>query len=121
MPAKQKSVKEVRANYRAKRKRATKKPPAKVTLQWADVENASQPIVLEKDGQPVAVVLKYADYPRLGVTPAERRQIAWRELDTLLAPVHARTQEFSVEEIEAEISAARQEVREQYHAWHRRN
>jgi PHD/YefM family antitoxin component YafN of YafNO toxin-antitoxin module len=119
MPAKHKSVKEARATYRPKRKRTAKSPATKVTLRWAEIEGTTQPIVLEKDGQPVAVVLKYAEYQRLGAAQTEHRQKAWHGLDALLAQVHARTAGFSAEEIEADITAARQEVREQHNA-HRR-
>jgi hypothetical protein len=55
---------------------------------------------------------KRNDHQQLSATENERRQKAWREFDALLARVHARTQNFSVEEIEADITAARQEVRD---------
>ena len=90
--------------------------PLRVMLRWSDIESATEPIVLEKDGQPAAVVIKYADYRRMDAARAERRETAWRELDKLLAQVHARTQDFTSQEIEADITAARREVREQQHA-----
>ncbi len=116
MTIKRKAVKEPRMAYRAKRKAGPRLSTGTIGLQWAEVENATQPIVLEKDGQPIAVVLKYADYQRMNAVGAERRRMAWRELDSLLAQVHARAQGFSTEEIEADITSARQEVREQHHA-----
>jgi PHD/YefM family antitoxin component YafN of YafNO toxin-antitoxin module len=81
-------------------------------LRWADIEKATQPIVLMKDGKPVAVVIKYSDYQ----PQAERRNRAWQEIDTLLAKVHKRTAQTAVEDIEADITAAGLEVREQRNA-----
>ena len=101
-------IKESKPAYRAKRKAAPKPRPARVPLQWAQVEQATQPIVLERDGQPIAVVVPYTQYRRL----TETRLQAWRELDELLARVHARTEPFAPEEIEADITLARKEVRE---------
>ena len=114
MPAKRTQAKEIKAPYRTKRKAAVK-PPERVMLRWSEIENAAQPIVLERDGQPVAVVMRYADYQQMDASRAERREAAWHELDTALAQVHARTQSFSDQEIQADITAARQEVREQRH------
>jgi PHD/YefM family antitoxin component YafN of YafNO toxin-antitoxin module len=116
MPVKQTQAKEAKTPYRPKRKAAVTKSSSEVMLRWAEIESATEPIVLERNGQPVAVVIKYADYRQMEATRAEHREMAWRELDALLARVHARTQAFSSEEIEADITAARQEVREQHHA-----
>jgi PHD/YefM family antitoxin component YafN of YafNO toxin-antitoxin module len=116
MATKPKSVKETRTTYRPKRQTSARSASAKITLRWRELESATQPIILERDGQPVAVVIKYADYQRLDKIQIERRQKAWRELDALLAQVHARTQSFAVEEIETDITDARREVREQHHA-----
>lgn len=57
-----KRVKETRASYHAKRKSAAKPRSTKVTLHWADVESAAEPIILERDGRPVAVVVKYSSW-----------------------------------------------------------
>ena len=65
-------LKETKAPYRAKRKPTPKPHAARVPLQWAQVEKATQPIVLERDGVPIAVVLPYAQYRRL----TEHRQQA---------------------------------------------
>src|SRR5574337_853335 len=107
MPAKHARVKlkESKAPYRARRKTAAKAASEIVTLSLAEVENASAPIVIRRDDQPVAVVVKYDDYLRLEATRAERRVAAWRELNDLLARVHARTAAFSTEDIEADIAA----------------
>lgn len=73
------------------------------------------PVVLERDGQPVAVVLSFEEYRRLRDL-AEREQVGaetgWKErFDRLLAEVHSRTAQYSSDEIEAEITAAFNEVR----------
>jgi len=117
MPVKRTQAKEARAPYRARRK--TTGRPSQVMLRWAEIENAAEPIILKRNGQPMAVVIKYADYRQMDAARLEQRERAWRELDAVLAQVHARTQGFSAQEIEADITAARQEAREQ-HAIHRR-
>ncbi len=81
------------------------------------------PFVFERDGQPVAVLLPYAEYTELRATARDkalRQEQAWQQLDALLAKVHAQPTTLTPEEIEAEITAARQEVREARHARRRR-
>ncbi len=49
-----------------------------------------EPFVIERDGKPLAVVLTYEDYARLKVSAAadsQQREVAWQELDELLARV----------------------------------
>lgn len=75
----------------------------------------AEPIILERDGQPVAVILSFEEYRRLQEM-AERERIEaeakWRErFDRLLAEVHSQTARYSSDEIEAEITAAFNEVR----------
>jgi hypothetical protein len=78
-----KRVKETRASYRAKRKSAAKPRPTKITLNWADVESAAEPIVLERNGRPVAVVVKYSSWvaaiARKEATPDEAKKTERRE------------------------------------------
>jgi predicted nucleotidyltransferase len=63
MPTKRSRVKEVQVPYRARR--APKKPVAEaVRVKWADIESATAPIVLERNGEKLAVVLKYDEYQR---------------------------------------------------------
>jgi PHD/YefM family antitoxin component YafN of YafNO toxin-antitoxin module len=74
-----------------------------------------EPVVLRHDGREVAVILSMEEYRRLRaleISATERKQAAWEELSTLLADVHSRPTDLSAEEIEAEITKARQEVRE---------
>ena len=64
---------ETRTRYRAKRRSvAAKLPVEKITLHWAEIERATEPIILERNGQPVAVVVKYADYQWWGVARTQR-------------------------------------------------
>jgi hypothetical protein len=74
-----------------------------------------EPIILERDGHPVFAVLPFEEYRRLreiaehGQVEAETR---WKErFDRLLAEVHSQTAQYSSDEIEAEITAAFNEVR----------
>jgi PHD/YefM family antitoxin component YafN of YafNO toxin-antitoxin module len=113
MPAKPKRVKEAKTPYRARRKPTrAKASPAQVTLRWSDIEQAIEPVMLERDGQPVAVVLRYDEYQRLDAERAERREKAWQELNKILGEMHSLTKDVPQEEIEADITAAREEVRE---------
>lgn len=74
-----------------------------------------EPIILKRDGQPVFAVLPFEEYRRLRDI-AERERVEaetrWKErFDRLLAEIHSRTAQFPSEEIEAEITAAFNEVR----------
>ncbi|MBM4467601.1 MAG: hypothetical protein FJ014_18945 [Chloroflexi bacterium] len=75
-----------------------------------------EPIILKRDGQPVFAVLPFEEYRRLRDLAERERvkaEIRWKErFDRLLAEVHSRTAQFPSEEIEAEITAAFNEVRE---------
>ena len=75
--------------------------------------------MIEREGRPLAVVLPYTEYEALKAVAAEkalRREQAWQDIDKILARVHACTSALTPEQIEAEITAARQEVREAHHA-----
>ncbi|MBI5567742.1 MAG: type II toxin-antitoxin system Phd/YefM family antitoxin [Chloroflexi bacterium] len=83
------------------------------------VVDLADPLIIERDGQPVAVVLPYEDYAELKAEAAERaqqRELAWQHLEDLMARVHARTTSLTPEEIEAEITVAWQEAREERRA-----
>jgi hypothetical protein len=72
------------------------------------------PIILERAGQPMAVILSFDEYRRLRSLAAdtlERRTEAWAELDALLQTIHARPTDLSPEQIEQETSRARGEVK----------
>ena len=73
------------------------------------------PVVLERDGQPVAVILSFEEYRRLrNIAERERSEAetGWKErFDRLLAEVHSQTAHYTSNEIEAEITAAFNEVR----------
>ena len=74
-----------------------------------------EPVILKRDGRPVFVVLAFEEYRRLRDI-AERERVEaeakWRErFDRLLAEVHSQTDQYSSDEIEAEITAAFNEMR----------
>jgi len=74
-----------------------------------------KPLVLERDGQPLAVLISFEEYQRLqsiAVDEVARRQVAWRELDEFLSGIHRRPTSYSPTQIETEITAAREEVKE---------
>jgi PHD/YefM family antitoxin component YafN of YafNO toxin-antitoxin module len=74
-----------------------------------------EPVILKRDGQPMYAVLPFEEYQRLrdmAFTEYQRRQAAWARLNALLEEVHSRPTDLTPEEIEAEITAARKEVKE---------
>ena len=81
----------------------------------AAVADLQAPLILEKEGRPLAVVIAFEEYQRLRLLEAEkteRQRRAWLEMEALLAKIHSRPTEYSPEQIEAEITAARAEVKE---------
>jgi hypothetical protein len=81
----------------------------------AEHPGSVEPIILKWDGQPVFAVLPFEEYRRLRDI-AERERVEaetrWKErFDRLLAEVHSQTAQYSSDEIEAEITAAFNEVR----------
>jgi len=85
----------------------------------AAITNLQEPLILEHEGQPLAVVISFQEYQRLRfleVEKTQRQQKSWLELDALLTQVHNRPTEYAPEQIEAEISMARAEVREKRRA-----
>ena len=74
-----------------------------------------EPVILKRDGPPVFVVLPFEEYRRLQkLAECERveAEAKWRErFNRLLADVHRQTSQYSSDEIEAEITAAFNEVR----------
>ena len=78
--------------------------------------NLVEPVILKRDGRPVFVVLSFEEYRRLQKLAERERAEAearWRQrFDRLLAEVHSQTARYSSDEIEAEITAAFNEMRE---------
>ena len=62
---KPKKSKETRTRYHTPRPPTKKRIASKVNLRWSEIENAQQPLVLERNGEPFAVVLRYTDYQQL--------------------------------------------------------
>jgi len=82
---KRKQVKEVKAPYRAKRASSTEKSaPEGVTVRWAEIENAPEPIVLERDGKPVAAIVKYDEYQRLENVRKEQATVPMSEIQKIV-------------------------------------
>jgi PHD/YefM family antitoxin component YafN of YafNO toxin-antitoxin module len=74
-----------------------------------------QPLILERGGQPLAVLISFEEYQRLqsiATDEMKRRQMAWRELNEFLSGIHRHPTAYSPAEIEAEITAAREETKE---------
>ncbi len=91
---------------------------AKVSYQTLTAD-LSEPIIIERDGQPIAVVVAYSEYEKLKTAEADnarRREEAFKRLDALLAHVHALPTSLTPEEIENEITLAAQEAKEERRA-----
>jgi len=87
---------------------------AQLAYSTASIDSV-EPVILRRDGQPMYAVLPFEEYRRLwdmAYTEHQRRQAAWARLDALLEEVHSRPTDLTPEEIEAEITAARKEVKE---------
>jgi hypothetical protein len=83
------------------------------------VSNLNTPVILEHGGEPFAVVLSYEEFKKLQALRSDEEQrirLGWWSLERLLAEIHRRPSEQSPEEIEAEITAARQEAKQVRHA-----
>ena len=79
------------------------------------IADLQQPLILQQEGQPLAVLVSFEDYQRwqaLAIDEAQRRQAGWQTLENLLADVHHRTSDYTPEQIESEIQAARAEVKQ---------
>lgn len=86
------------------------------------VADLQQPLILQQEGQPLAVIIAFEEYQHLRALAADetqRTQAGWRALQTLLEDVHRRPSDYTPEQIEAEIGIARAEVRKARHD-HRR-
>ena len=78
------------------------------------VADLQQPLILQQAGQPLAVVVSFEEYQQwraLAVDAEARRIAGWQALERVSTDVHRRPSDYTAEQIEAEISAARAEVR----------
>ncbi len=78
-----------------------------------------QPLILQQDGRPAAVILpfeRYLQLRELETSDEERRRAAWAQLNALVERVHRRPSTYTSAHIEAEIAAACAEVKELRHA-----
>jgi hypothetical protein len=87
---------------------------SKVTYQTLTAD-LSEPIIIERDGLPIAVVVPYQAYTELksaAKAMTEQRLEAWRRLQSLAVTVQAQPTDLTPEEIEREITLASQEAKE---------
>lgn len=80
------------------------------------VADLQQPLILQQQGQPLAVMVSFEEYQHwraLAADEAQRRLAGWRALEELLTELHRRQSDYTAEQIEAEIGAARAEVRKE--------
>lgn len=78
------------------------------------VADLQHPIILQQEGQPLAVIVAFDEYQHLralAVDEAQRQQAGWQALEALLRDVHQRPSDATSEQIEAEIGTARAEVK----------
>jgi hypothetical protein len=76
------------------------------------VADLQHPIILQQEGQPLAVIVAFDEYQHLralAADEAQRRQSGWQSLEALLRDVHQRSSDYTPEQIEAEIGIARAE------------
>lgn len=95
---------------------------ASIAYQSAVTTDLAVPLVIERDGDPFAVLIPYDEYQRLRTieaTTAYHQTRAWEELEALLSTLHGQPTGLTSEEIESEITAAREEVRVYRRAHHR--
>ncbi len=81
------------------------------------VADLQRPLILERQGQVFAVLISFEEYRRLReIESAEetRRRANWSKLSEVLVEVHSRPSSYTSSEIEAEITAARAELRQEY-------
>jgi len=89
---------------------------AEIAVEYqATAADLQTPVVLQHNGHDAVVILSIEEYRRLRaleVTAEQRKRVAWKRMDALLQDVHSRPTELLPEEIESEITKARQEVSE---------
>ncbi len=81
------------------------------------VADLQRPLILEREGQPLAVLISFEEYRRLRAIESNdesRRRVNWSKLSELLAEVHSRPSSCTPAAIEAEITVARAEVRQEH-------
>ena len=70
---KQRLTKETRATYRIRKPGKATSATEKITLRWSEIASAGEPLLLKRNGEPMAVVIKYSDYRRLKLVRTGRR------------------------------------------------
>jgi PHD/YefM family antitoxin component YafN of YafNO toxin-antitoxin module len=84
----------------------------------------SKPVVLEREGKPVLVLMPYEEYQRLQRIERDvqaRKELARRDLGALMDDLRSRPTDLTAEEIEAIVTEEVQAVREERRAHRRSN
>lgn len=76
-----KQVKETKTEYDVQSKSAETE---QISVPWAEIENADAPIVLQRDGEPLAVIVKYDEYLRLENARKEQATIPSDEIEQIV-------------------------------------
>jgi predicted nucleotidyltransferase len=76
-------VKETRTAYRAQRAQAKRKA-GDAAVRWSEIDAAAEPIILQRNGQPVAVVVKYDEYLRLENVRKEQATVPMPEIQKIV-------------------------------------
>lgn len=87
------------------------------------VADLRQPLILQQANQPWVVIVPFEEYQHLRALAddeVQRRQAGWQKLVELMTEMQQRPTPYTPQEIEAEITRARREVRKERHADHRR-
>ena len=66
--------------------------------------NLKTPLVVERDGEPLAVLISIEEYRRLqslATLEKERQQMAWRQLDEFLIRIHERPTSYTPAQIDS--------------------
>ncbi len=82
----------------------------------------SKPVVLERGGKPVLVLMPYEEYQRLHEIERDaqvRRELAQRDLKALMDKIRSLPTDLTEEQIEAIVTEEVQAVREERRARHR--
>jgi PHD/YefM family antitoxin component YafN of YafNO toxin-antitoxin module len=84
----------------------------------------SKPVILERGGKPVLVLMPYEEYQRLlriEMDAQARKELAQRDLGALMEELRSLPTDLTEEQIEAIVTEEVQAVREERRAHHRSN
>jgi prevent-host-death family protein len=84
-----------------------------IISELAKASSSDHPITINYKGKPLAIVLSPADYQKLQAEREEKMQGLKVKLNGILALIRSHTQERTLEEIEAQLAALRQEIEQE--------